>query len=160
MRLADVNMERRRELPESRRPITQQLVLELLNDAVWAPNHRLREPWRFIFVEQGSMGGLPDRSATTSARLIVVMNEEADPFKQREDFAAVCCLIQNVRLLAWERGLAVERTMPEWIYDGELGRSFGVRDAERIVAVLELGDADTPQRAAETAPGRLRFDLL
>lgn len=30
--------------------VTQETVLNLLEDAVWAPNHGLREPWRFIFV--------------------------------------------------------------------------------------------------------------
>lgn len=31
-------------------PVPGELVVELLNDAVWAPNHGLREPWKFIFV--------------------------------------------------------------------------------------------------------------
>ncbi|MGO4887353.1 nitroreductase family protein [Anaerobacillus sp. MEB173] len=26
----------------------EDLILELLNDAIWAPNHGLREPWRFV----------------------------------------------------------------------------------------------------------------
>ncbi len=30
--------------------VSQELVMNLLKDAVWAPNHGLREPWRFIFV--------------------------------------------------------------------------------------------------------------
>ncbi|WP_341280894.1 nitroreductase family protein [Paenibacillus sp. FSL H8-0537] len=29
-------------------PLSQETILELMNIAVWAPNHKLREPWRFI----------------------------------------------------------------------------------------------------------------
>lgn len=38
----------------NRTPVSRELVFQLLNDAVWAPNHGLREPWRFVFVENES----------------------------------------------------------------------------------------------------------
>ena len=31
--------------------VTEETVLQLLNDAVWAPTHGLRQPWRFVFVD-------------------------------------------------------------------------------------------------------------
>src|SRR5699024_11325196 len=30
--------------------VTEEAVLELLEDAIWAPTHGMRQPWRFIFV--------------------------------------------------------------------------------------------------------------
>src|SRR5699024_7518105 len=34
----------------SDKEVKGELVLELLEDAAWAPTHGMREPWRFIFV--------------------------------------------------------------------------------------------------------------
>ncbi|GJM68885.1 putative NAD(P)H nitroreductase YfhC [Paenibacillus macerans] len=137
-------------------------VLELLNDAVWAPNDRLREPWRFIF----ATGGMNEAHAQTvvprtmPARLLVVVKEEPDPHKREEDFAAACCLVQNFQLLAKAKNWGVRRTRPEWIYDLERRRGFGVKPLERIAAVLELGIAEsTPQAASATAPVEIRFEL-
>src|SRR5690625_7411282 len=30
--------------------VTEEAVLELLEDAIWAPTHGMRQPWRFIVV--------------------------------------------------------------------------------------------------------------
>lgn len=119
--------------------ISRDRVLELLNIAVWAPNDGLREPWRFIYADRkpGRLHGILQNPA--SAYLLVVMKEDADPHKRKEDFAGVCCLIQNFVLLAAERGLGVRWTMREWFYDSQLSRDYGVGEKERLVAVLELG---------------------
>ncbi|WP_431803668.1 nitroreductase family protein [Halobacillus andaensis] len=34
--------------------IDPDMIIDLLNDAVWAPNHGVREPWRFmLFMDEG-----------------------------------------------------------------------------------------------------------
>lgn len=89
-----------------------------------------------------------------------MVKEEPDPHKREEDFAAACCLVQNFQLLAKAKYWGVRRTRPEWIYDLERCRSFGVKPQERIAAVLELGIAEsTPQAASATAPVEIRFEL-
>ena len=37
-------------------PIQREAVERMLEAAVWAPNHRLTEPWRFFVMEKGSEG--------------------------------------------------------------------------------------------------------
>ncbi len=32
--------------------VKEETVFALLQDAIWAPNHGMRQPWRFIFVGQ------------------------------------------------------------------------------------------------------------
>jgi nitroreductase len=122
-------------------PASPQSVLELLNEAVWAPNDGMREPWRFIYVPGGEADGrLRSSGADTSQPfLLVVAKEEADLHKQGEDYAAVCCLIQNFQLLAKSKPWHVRRLIPEWIYDRERCKLFGLLPLERIVSVLELG---------------------
>ncbi|MFC3748119.1 nitroreductase family protein [Paenibacillus sp. GCM10012306] len=125
----------------TRQPVPQELVLELLNHAVWAPNDGLREPWRFIFAEEGYRELMP-RQGKAAAYLVIVMPEDSDLNKQNEDFAAVACLVQNFVLLGREKGLQVVRTMNEWIYDRKYSAPFGVQASERIAAVLELDLVD------------------
>ena len=89
-------------------PLPEGLLEELLNVAVWAPNHGLREPWRFIafqgdgakFLSEAAFSFLkraitdPDAAAKRKEyisniplTLIVVMPE--DP-RQRES-KGLCC---------------------------------------------------------------------
>ena len=35
-------------------PVPKDALERMLQTAVWAPNHRLTEPWRFFILEQGS----------------------------------------------------------------------------------------------------------
>lgn len=51
MSIAKTIRERRSIRTFNRNPVPRELVIQLLNDAVWAPNHGLREPWRFIYVD-------------------------------------------------------------------------------------------------------------
>lgn len=143
------------------RPVSQELILELLNHAVWAPNDGLREPWRFIFADNRNgklMQGLQEHAP---AYLLVLVKEEADHHKREEDFAAVCCLIQNFRLLAHEQGLGVRSTLHDWMYDRSRAEKFGVLGNERIAAVLELGyGAVQLEGKAEITEPQLQFELL
>ncbi|MFS0725202.1 nitroreductase family protein [Paenibacillus sp. 1P07SE] len=116
-------------------------ILEALNIAVWAPNDGLREPWRFIYVtDHEAVAKLqPSHANTSPSFLVVLAKKEADPHKQEEDYAAVCCLIQNFQLLASDKGWYVHRTIPEWIYEHQLPIPLEIDPHERIVAVLEVG---------------------
>ncbi|MEC0125149.1 nitroreductase family protein [Paenibacillus pabuli] len=143
------------------RPVSQELILELLNHAVWAPNDGLREPWRFIFADNHNGDIMQGLQEYASAYLLVVMKEEADYHKREEDFAAVCCLIQNFRLLAHEQGLGVRSTLHDWMYDRSRAETFGVLGNERIAMVLELGyGVEQPEGKAEVLEPQLQFELL
>jgi|SRR5690625_1122081 len=99
----------------------------------------LREPWRFIFIDHESQGKLPSHHETAPAHLIVVMKNENSTHKRDEDLAAVFSLIQNFKLLAWEKKIGVKVSVCEWMYDKEQCQKLGVKDKERIAAVLDLG---------------------
>lgn len=129
---------------EDAAPFSAYNVLRLLNEAVWAPNDGMREPWRFIYVtgdKTEASGKLQfSEEAPSPPFLLVVAREETDPHKQDEDYAAVCSLIQNFQLLARSEGWQLRRRIPEWVYDRKQCESFGLRPLERIVAVLEAGE--------------------
>lgn len=149
------------ELQASLPTVSSQSVLALLNDAVWAPNDGLREPWRFVYVAGGeSANRLRALEGDSSAAfLLVVAKEESDPHKREEDYAAVCCLIQNFQLLAASEPWPVRRTMPEWIYEPAQCEPFGVRPQERIVAVLALGGDGRHSRFTPAAAAPLPVNV-
>src|SRR5438552_17034844 len=101
------------------KPIPDGLIEGLLEIAVWAPNHHLTEPWRFILltgdapkryaeirrdmaVEGAKMAdseklrqiaeGTYNKFAFVPAYLVVAMKQNADPEICEEDYAACCCL--------------------------------------------------------------------
>ncbi|MCJ8012428.1 nitroreductase [Paenibacillus sp. KQZ6P-2] len=139
-------------------PVPQELVLELLNDAIYAPNHKLREPWRFIFVPTAAkqMFALemaqhyPDDMFEyrvkyfnePAAYLIIVMPDIDDPKQYDEDYGAVSSMIQNFQLLAWERGLGSVWKTNMHIHDPNVKEMLGVQSEERIAGFLHLGFFD------------------
>lgn len=149
-------------LQSERVRISAQSILEVLNDAVWAPNDGLREPWRFIYVTGSEAAAkLSDSSGNaSSAFLLIVAKQDADPHKQEEDYAAVCCLIQNVQLLVKSRPWYVRRSIPNWIYDRDQCKPFGILSEERIVALLELGENDRSPHSEPSPPPLLNITHL
>lgn len=135
-------------------PYSPQTILGMLNEAVYAPNDGMREPWRFVYVTGGNAAGQLRslQGSSSTAFLLIVAKEESDLHKQDEDYAAVCSLIQNVQLLAKTNLWHVYRTIPEWTYNREKCMPFGIRPQERIVAVLELGADIRRSSSAPTPP--------
>ncbi|MFB5675813.1 nitroreductase family protein [Paenibacillus terreus] len=160
MKLLDRNIAELSRLGPDHQPVPEELVLKLLNHAVWAPNHRLREPWRFIFVPRNEAKKMEWLSHEPGAHLIIVSQNDNDPYKQSENTAAVFCLVQNFQLLAYERGLGVNVIFREWMYDSAACRRLGVMEKERITAVLELGFGVEQPGAVPPMPVDLNWSRL
>ena len=137
----------------------------LLEAAVWAPNHRNNEPWRFFTVrkessirneiangiialqESNSTGELPDlhkqRITQDIARqpwLIFVYSEISDRDEiTEENYGAVCCAIQNMQLMATAMGLSVGWSTGGISKIENLDNIFGIEEPLKIVGVLTVG---------------------
>ncbi|SFB05568.1 Nitroreductase [Lentibacillus halodurans] len=140
------------------KPVAEETVMDLLENAVWAPNHGMRQPWRFIFVGPEHADAFAEKIAATypnerkqnrleylrepTAFLIIVM-DKADSQKQYdENFGATACMIQNFWLLAWEQQLGVVWKTNSHIYDPKVKRILNVEEHEKIVGFLHLGYFD------------------
>lgn len=131
------------------RQVAPQLVLELLNHAVWAPNHKLRQPWRFHYIPSGEK--LEGLASEMHAHLVVTLPIDHNRSRYDENLAAVFCLIQNMKLLGEERGLSVDVTFPKWMYKRAHCRKLGIPDHENVAAVLDLAYY-TNTKETETVP--------
>ncbi|MGM9925447.1 MAG: nitroreductase [Bacillus sp. (in: firmicutes)] len=164
MDLTTIIKERRSVKRFEDREISPGLVKELLDIAVWAPNHRLTEPWRFILIHGEGRVKLaetvrefrerkePDPSKKKAEGekvynklmsnpmfLMVVMKEDPNLVTREEDFAATCCLIQNFSLLAWEQGIGMTWHSYGWLQDELVRESLGIQPGERAIANLHMG---------------------
>lgn len=166
-------------------PVDLGLVMELLETAVWVPNHRLTEPWRFVFLNGESVAryaairrdmaldacavedeatrrqvgdGTYQKFIGIPAFLAVIMKEHADPETREEDFAACCCLTQNFLLLAWERGLG--SSWKTFKNDPRLRALLGLSADEKVVGWLHLGYPNGAAQPTRRSPAIERFTVL
>ncbi|MBD2848467.1 nitroreductase [Paenibacillus sp. IB182496] len=153
-------------------PVTVEQLTELLDVAVWAPNHNLREPWRFIAytgegrrvftdavfdtytADERQKYGEARRTEflTTPLHVIVILREDPRQKQWDEDFAAVCCLLQNLQLVAWEEGIGMVWKSNPYMYNPKFREAIGVQPGEKIVAVLHIGYPRIIPKAAPRTP--------
>lgn len=175
MELTDLIKSRRSINVFTDQPLPPGLIEELLETAIWSPNHKLTEPWRFILITGDACREVaeirrdmaiewskaPDEETRRSqgeqmyqrlinvpAFLVVYMKEDPSPHIREEDYAACCCLVQNFMLLAWERG--VGSTWKTFKEHDRLRTYLGIQPYDKVVAFLHIGypaEVPTTRRA-------------
>ena len=151
-------------------PVPRQLLASLLDVAVWSPNHKLTEPWRFYILDGESrvrVGEIAADIARAKAKpqarpedvesgavqvrktwaevptlLYVTTIPDANPEIDEENYGAVCCAIQNFMLLAHAAGLATSWSSGAVAQSPELRRFVGAQDTERVVGLIRVGYPD------------------
>lgn len=154
-------------------PVPTDLICELLNVSVWAPTHRMREPWRFIlFAEEGkrivaeaiSENGKkardPELLMQVPLYLMVVMKEDPRQREWEEDYAAVCTLIQNFQLAAWECGLGVIWKTEPFTFQPAFRESVGVKPGEKLIAMLQIGYPEIIPEAQPRTPAEQKLTII
>ncbi|MDQ0271857.1 nitroreductase family protein [Cytobacillus purgationiresistens] len=155
-------------------PVSVDEIVELLEVAKWAPNHKLTEPWRFLlysgdgkekFIQAYSQsqalkdGSIPDKAEKKSEyfrsiplHLVVVMPEDPRQKTWDEDYGAVSALIQNFQLAAWARGIGMIWRTNDWIYNPVFRDAIGVKPGEKVIATLMIGYAEhVPEAKSRTS---------
>jgi nitroreductase len=167
MHVADAIGARRTHKNFTERPVTRAEIEAMLDAAVLAPNHKLTEPWRFAVLgphakqQLGSIRarvkcGVPadgevdahaDRRASIVQRtsglpaiIAVVMHQAVDATRREEDYAATFMAIQNMLLTATSLGLGTKVSTGKVLEDDELQALLRLRDDERCVALIHVGE--------------------
>ncbi len=139
----------------SDRHVAPGVIEELIDAGRWAPNHKHTEPWRFHVVSGAARAEMCDaildgggefakdpRGKLMRSPLFVAVTQQAvldDPVRDREDYAAVCCAVQNMMLAATSRGLATKWSTGALAENVAAKRWLGIGEDDRIVAYLYLG---------------------
>ena len=154
----------------------------LLNAAIWAPNHRLTNPWRFFVLERGSpiRAKVAEIAWQTAYDNVVNPNPEqkkasADSNRSRvlnapammyaysvpgpneettqENYASVCCAVHNMALAAVAEGLVLD-----WSTGGisklpGLTQLLGADEDWAMVGALFIGEPiNLPASRRDAAP--------
>ena len=141
--------------------VSKSLVREAIEVARWAPNHHLTEPWHFYMMGPEKVGATAaligkivrerkqdDKLAAfkeSSALempgwLLVTCRENDDALTRQEDYAAVCCAIQNLTLYLAEAGVACKWTTGHVTRDPRFFEVMDIDpDTEFVVGLLWYG---------------------
>ena len=138
------------------RAAPEALLIEAIDTARWAPNHRLTQPWRFHLLGEQTR----DRVIEVDVALAVARNgEEAGPRRRdrlsaipgwfvvtsarcgdaltdQENYAASACAVQNLSLHLWARGVGVKWTTGAVTRDQRFYDILGIEESTHQVVGL------------------------
>lgn len=148
-------------------PVPRETIEQLLEAAVWTPNHRLTEPWQFFVLEGDSKrrfaeirresrrSALPNPDApeaqaalrkvfedTARTPVIIVFTSagHADPELQEENHWSTFGAAYAVMLAAWSLGIgSYFRTGRAIVDSPQLRELLSLPEGHRVIGVLYLG---------------------
>ncbi|WP_017471127.1 nitroreductase family protein [Amphibacillus jilinensis] len=159
------------------RPVDVEEVKQLLNTAIWVPNHKMTQPWRFVFITGETKQQLAELAGSFMSKgkvgeekaaayqkayqtfehvpvFLMVIMEESHLLKTRqEDYASTSLIIHNLSLLCWEKGIGMIWKTGPLTDDVRFRELVGVKQGEKFVGMLQLG---YPEKVPKARP---RADL-
>jgi nitroreductase len=173
----------RRSVPRLRpEPVPREIVEQMLEAAVWAPNHRMTEPWRFYVLTGDAKrrlaeirrrvraAGMPNPEAPEAVKALDRLVEDTaatpvliavttavppDPVQREEDLAATYMAVQNLMLAGTALGVGTYLRTGAVLTDPALREMLGLEDDRRIVGIVYVGyPADVPQKRRTRAAER------
>lgn len=156
-------------------PVPPDTLERVLGAGIWAPNHHLTEPWRFVILGPETQRQLAGRFAELKAAkapledgerrgrileehqrkfskipviVAVATSCEGEEERRREDYAATACAVQNIQLAAWSEGIGVKWSTAGIIRDPLAYRLLDIDPTGfEIIGLLFMGfPAEIPNR--------------
>jgi len=151
-----------------REPVPRETLMELLELARYAPNHRLTEPWRFRVLGPAALERLKtvadekERPKLDRAPTLVVASAalSGDPLQDEEDLHATACAVYIVLLAAHARGFAGYWRTPAVLRTDQGRAAVGLPESERFVSLIHLGPAQSVPPEKERAGGESYVTFL
>lgn len=166
-------------------PVPRETIERLLDAAVWAPNHKLTEPWTFYVLgertrrrfaelrrrlraQKAPDPGAPEMrkaiekaygdAMAAPAILVVACAASEDPVRREEDYAATAMAVENLLLGAAGLGLGTYLRTGEILEHPEMKALVGLPDGHRLFGVIFLGvPAETPSKRRAPAAEKTRW---
>ncbi|MBW7458039.1 nitroreductase family protein [Paenibacillus sepulcri] len=178
MSLSQLVRERRSIRKFNKLPVSQELIVELLEKATELYEPGEASSWRFIYagtpesrqrladymiskmkenklvklVPNKMMDSIAKRLAEVPASLIVVAETDPDRRKNDEIYAGASSIMQIFQLLGWERGLGMLWDTERLIQNELFFSRIGIHEGERLVGILHMGYFDkAPKGRGRTA---------
>lgn len=154
--------------------VNREVLERMFQTTVWAPNHRLTEPWRFFVLDKDSdvrnavaevaydymmdeSGGDETRSAGYRAKVLdppivvfVYQTPGKDEFEIKEDYGSMCMAVQNLSLAGYVEGVSVTIETGRVIRPPKLNEALGADPDWLMVMMLTIGYPDEDAGASRT----------
>ena len=158
-----------KELIKSRRTIhlfkadpepDNETICAAIEQAIWAPNHHLTQPWRFYLLGDKSKNQIcllnaelvHDKQGERAAEikfkrwrevpgwLVLTCQKSDDEVTMRENYASCCCVAQNLMLILWDAGVGMKWTTGAVTRTRSFYDIIGVnRETEEVVGLFWYG---------------------
>lgn len=162
-------------------PVADEIVRKILDSALWAPSHKLTQPWRFIVFTGAGLKSLAVAQAELykkvteadgsfrderyqnlltkpllSSHVVAVLmkRDEKKSIREVEEIGAVFCAVENMYLAATAYGVGAYLSTGGITYFDEAKSLFGLSDEDRFIGFFHIG---TPKRIP-SAQKRKPFD--
>jgi nitroreductase len=141
-------------------PVPETVILEALESARWAPNHRTTEPWHFyllgpdaaarishlnyelVLAEKGENAARAklQRWLAQPGWLVITCDRSDSEIRQQEDYAACCCAAHNAMLHLWAHGVGTKWGTGRVTRTDEFCRIIGAdHELELVVGLFWYG---------------------
>jgi nitroreductase len=138
------------------RAVPLEHLMQAIDLARWAPNHKKTEPWHFyifgdetrnqvinLITDIKSAGQSADVQGSIKKRLddipgwfVMTYDMSENAITQQENYAACCCAAQNLMLYLWHMKLGVKWTTGVVTRDERFYKLLNINAAERKVVGL------------------------
>ena len=153
-------------------PVDREDLLNIIDDAVWAPYHGNREPWRLVMACGSELEKLHEllrdltipkwkemsseeiekqmkKFTLPGGYVFVIVPEDVRQKERLEDYGAVSSFIQNMQLLAWDKGIGACWKTPPFLDAPKFREALKVAPGERVMAMLQFGYFDELPKGKE-----------
>lgn len=141
-------------------PVEPGVLLDAIDVARWAPNHRMTEPWQFYLFGPDTIAAAIDCWAQFEAELkgqaagdarrkrleavpghfVLTTARNENALIEQENYAACCCAAQNLMLYLWQCNVGVKWTSGAITREPRLYELLGIDyDKEQIIGYFWYG---------------------
>ena len=143
--------------------IPKEVILQILENANWAPTHKMTEPWRFKIFTGESLSKLSDfmgdyykkntsqenfsemkykktiKKPFQSACIIAIcmQRDPNESIPEWEEVASVACAVQNMWLTATVNGIGAYWSSPKSIHSAT--EFLGLKDGQKCLGFFYMG---------------------
>ncbi|MCR9290775.1 MAG: nitroreductase [Bacteroidetes bacterium] len=158
------------------KPIPKEIIEEVLENANWAPTHRLTEPWRFKIFRGSSLKNLAEYSANyykehtppekyqetkyqktlkkpTQSDCVIALcmkRDEKERIPEWEEVASLACAVQNMWLTCTAYGVGCYWSSPKSALEGR--DIFNLKTGEKCYGLFYMGYHDLGDIPAKRSP--------
>ena len=173
--------ERRSVFPKeySGEKVDDAIILQMLENANWAPSHKLTEPWRFVVFSDQGLQKLASFQASCYQQVtrangtyredrylallskpllsshvvsIGLKRDDRKSLPEIEEAGAVFCAVQNMYLTATAYGIGCYLTTGGVTYFEEAKEFFGLGKEDKLLGFLHVGMPKGPLPAGKRRP--------